>query len=271
MPTKIKLTQDILDKMVKMRVEQKMSFMKIGQILNLSAQTVTRNLQDLLGNDLEKTSTIQVYDRYFFYDIDTPEKAYWLGFITADGYVNEDRNFLQFHLQWSDKEHLEKFKRAIQAEDRIQVKSEKHCITGNKIATLAIQGKEFVKGLVLHGVRQRKSTREEPPIGVPDELMADYLRGLWDGDGNINSKKINICSSYKMCNWILNFFMKLFDMPKMKIFFHFNTYRLYICKCRYKILEYMYYPCVNKEIVLTRKYQQAKILLLRHAKANKPS
>lgn len=271
MPAKIQLTQDVINKMIDMRVKQKMSFTKIGQAFNVSAQTVTRRLQNLLGDELANMTLKLSYDKYFFHNIDTPQKAYWLGFITADGYVNEDRNFLQIHLQWSDRDHLEKLREAVQAEEQIQIKCEQYCITKNKIATLVLQGKELIEGLVMHGVRQNKSTKEEPPIGVPNNLMADYLRGLWDGDGGIDEKKINICSSYKMCEWILNFFIKHFDIPKMKILFHTNTYRLYICKYRYKILEYMYYPCLSKDIVLTRKYKKAKILLLRNKKTNKPS
>lgn len=94
MPAKIQLTQEMIDSMINMRVNKHMSFTKIGEMFSVSAQTVTRTLQECLGKELENTTVRLIYDRYFFHVIDTAEKAYWLGFVTADGYVNERRNFL---------------------------------------------------------------------------------------------------------------------------------------------------------------------------------
>lgn len=241
-----------------------MNYSQIARVMGVSQQTVKRRLTDIPGVD--NVPLKYQYDRYFFHNIDTKEKAYWLGFVTADGYVNEDRNFLQIHLQWTDREHLEKFKRVLQAEKRIKIKQETHSITGKPIATLVLNGKEIVEGLVMQGVRQAKSGEEQPPQNVPEEFIPDYIRGLWDGDGHIDRKALDLRSSFKMCSWVQEWLFQKCNISKCKICFDSNIYRLYICRGRIDALKTMYYPCVDKNICLDRKYKQAKVLMLRDLK-----
>jgi len=49
------------------------------------------------------------YNRHIFDEINTSDKAYWLGFIIADGYLNDNKNMLRIKLGDKDKHHLEKF------------------------------------------------------------------------------------------------------------------------------------------------------------------
>ena len=255
MPKKIIFTEDQIQEMIRLRQDEKWGFKKIGKKFNVSSQTVERRLASLLGTDLGKMSLKYSYDEYFFYDIDTAEKAYWLGFITADGYVNEDRKFVQIHLQWKDHLHLEKFRRCVCAEKRIVVKKRMHSITHNYIAELTMNGGIFVKGLTKHGVRQNKSAKEEPPINIPDEFIRDYIRGLFDGDGHIDKKEIDLRGSYKLCKWVQEYLIDKCSVSKTKIQFDSNIYRVYFCKNRINILNYLYYENVNKNIVLDRKYK----------------
>ena len=56
-------------------------------------------------------------DDNYFKEINTEEKAYWLGFLYADGYINNKRKQGNYKvgiaISESDKAHLEKFKNAI--------------------------------------------------------------------------------------------------------------------------------------------------------------
>ena len=266
MPAKIKITEDQAREFYRLRKEEKESYAAIGKRFGISAQTVQRRIIDL-GVDLESIPIKFSYDRYYFYDIDSAAKAYWLGFITADGYVNEDRNFLQINLGWKDHDHLEKFIRAIQGD--MEIKTVIHNITKNKIASLTINGKEMVKGLVANGVRQGKSCHEQPPTRVPDVFIPDYIRGLWDGDGHIGKRKIDLRSSFPMCSWVQNYLLKKCPhMHKGAISFESNIYRFSVCSDRIEVLDLLYYPGVSKEIVLDRKYKDAKIFKLRDIKSS---
>ena len=55
------------------------------------------------------------YNRDFFEVIDTPEKAYWLGFLYADGSVSSKRNDVEISLKGFDIEHLYKFKKFVKS------------------------------------------------------------------------------------------------------------------------------------------------------------
>lgn len=266
MPAKINLTEKQINEMVHLRVDEKMTYEQIALKMNVSHQTVKRRLSDKLGSKLDEITLRYQFDRHFFHIIDSREKAYWLGFITADGYVNEDRGFLSFHLQWSDKEHLEKFLKAIQAEDRIKVKQERHSITGNLIASLTLNSKELVRGLVNQGIFQGKSNDRQPPKNVPEDFIADYIRGLWDGDGHIAEHKIDLRNSFNMCAWVQNWFFSKCKISKCKILYDSNIYRLYICKGKLEVLKVLYYPYVSQDICLTRKYNQAKLFMLNNLK-----
>ena len=70
------------------------------------------------------------YNRHIFDNIDSAEKAYWLGFIVADGYLNDDKNMLRIKLGDKDKIHLEKFINFL-GKKISKIKRKKHSITGN--------------------------------------------------------------------------------------------------------------------------------------------
>lgn len=53
-------------------------------------------------------------DEFFFDNIDTEEKAYWLGFFFADGYLTQSSNAVGIELKATKIEHLEKFRCALQ-------------------------------------------------------------------------------------------------------------------------------------------------------------
>ena len=42
----------------------------------------------------------------YFKEINTKEKAYWLGFIYADGYITKDRDILRFGIEISKKDEI---------------------------------------------------------------------------------------------------------------------------------------------------------------------
>lgn len=260
MPAKYNITNEEIQEFYRLRVQKKMSYTAIGKKFNISAQTVQRRLEDFTKDSKVNLSINYNYDKYYFYDINTLEKAYWLGFITADGYVNQDKSFFHFHLGQKDVEHLEKFKQAISAID-IPIKQTIHAITGKCIVSFTVNGKEFINGLNKHGITNRKSMHEEPSSLVPIEFYRDYIRGLWDGDGYISKKRIGFCSSYNMCAWVQKQLMLNCAVPYTKIGFDSNIYRLTITKGKNNVLKWLYYSN-SKSISLYRKYKDAKISIL---------
>lgn len=125
-----------------------------------------------------------------FERIDTEEKAYWLGFLMADGCVmvkagSHRRHTLQVTLAEMDKSHLERFGEFIGATDYpIQVVHPKP--PRQTTHSLAVISEKLVNDLIAVGCVPRKTTILEFPFThVPSQLMRHLVRGFFDGDGTV--------------------------------------------------------------------------------------
>lgn len=129
------------------------------------------------------------FDETFFDVIDTEAKAYWLGFITADGCVVLGRDAggwairrMSVKLQASDSGHLEKLKSDMKADN--PVRPVPAVTTGHPQAEFTLSSAHLVESLIRLGVTPRKSLTATPWDG-PGNLMRHYWRGMVDGDGTI--------------------------------------------------------------------------------------
>ena len=120
-----------------------------------------------------------VYNKYFFEVIDTEEKAYWLGFIYADGYHNEKYHSIKITLKTSDYEHLLKFNKAIDGNLTLKIDNKG---AGCKIIVTC---KKMSEDILDKGVMQCKSNKIIFPNFISKELMPHFIRGYFDGDGCI--------------------------------------------------------------------------------------
>jgi hypothetical protein len=116
----------------------------------------------------------------YFQDIDTEEKAYWLGFLTADGCVTRgkksgDSPRISLHLAEQDYGHLMKLKKALQASQMISV-NERSC-------SLTIYSSDMAADLARHGIRPNK-TFSTKPAQIAIDFVRHYWRGVIDGDGD---------------------------------------------------------------------------------------
>lgn len=119
----------------------------------------------------------------------TPEMAYVLGFFAADGYLTLTKRGTDYwNIQITDRDILEKIKLCIQAEHKISVRLR----TGNEstLYRLQIGSKEMCTDLYKLGMTERKTKSMSLPH-VPDEYLPDFVRGYFDGDGNIWSGTIH--------------------------------------------------------------------------------
>ena len=167
------------------------------------------------------------YNRHIFDVIDTPEKAYWLGFIIADGYLNIDRRMLRIKLGNTDKQHLIKYIEFLGGDQEEMLKSEIHNVTGNTQWYVTTYSKEIRDALVNLSVEQAKSGKEHIPQ-IPKHLYRDFIRGLWDGDGFIreNLKGIGLVGSYECLKFVQEYFKENLNIEPLKIYEHCNTHKI---------------------------------------------
>lgn len=117
--------------------------------------------------------------------IDTEHKAYWLGFLYADGSIaNDERYVVELGLKYTDKHHIEKFIKFINGTQQIKDRIVK--LKGKEFNSSRVQvfDKHMVKSLVSHGCTARKSLTLTFP-DLQSNLVHHFMRGYFDGDGSI--------------------------------------------------------------------------------------
>lgn len=135
----------------------------------------------------------------YFEKIDNEWKAYWLGFLYADGWICSDKCVLGLTLCLSDADHVQKFKDSLQAENKIYYTEPKEMIVcGRQVhsqgqARININNQKLCDDLNALGCVARKTLVLQFPTleQVPEHLMRHFIRGFFDGDGwvYVNKKK----------------------------------------------------------------------------------
>ena len=163
----------------------------------------------LIRNDVSIRRQYKINENYFDI-IDTPNKAYILGFLYADGgntsNYKKKRYCITIILQESDSQILYDIKNEIGYEAPIKFREYNGC----KTATLDICNKHMVLKLHECGVIPNKTLTLQFPKWLNEELYPHFIRGYFDGDGCIthNSRKTcpqisaSIVSTIDMCNSI---------------------------------------------------------------------
>jgi hypothetical protein len=142
------------------------------------------------GIEIINYQNLELVDNTVFNKIDTEEKAYWLGFLYADGCVYKNRPRLELSLQKSDTSHLNKFKNFLKYEYPI--------IEDSFRCRLSINNKQIYNDLLKLGCIPNKSlillypTKEQ----LPEEYTIPFVRGYFDGDGSIITRKTRIGTEY---------------------------------------------------------------------------
>ena len=203
-----------------------------------------------------------------FFKVWTPKMAYVLGFVTADGSL-EDASYLRgkyLRVCSSDIGILEKIKTAMHSEHKIVIlKPKQILIRGKRYLSkerymLRIGDHEIYNDLIQLGITPRKSKTIVLP-SVASEFIAYFLRGYLDGDGCINlydrkqrlsvtftsGSKIFLEELSKIIGLLLN--IKIHN-----VFRNNNAFQLkYSTREAVSLLKYIYSDTADK-LYLQRKY-----------------
>lgn len=172
----------------------------ISKELNLDRTAVYRCIAKAgITRDSSKANQKHAINDMFF-EIMTPQSAYWLGFIAADG--NVCKNLVQIDLAIKDRAHLERFKIDL---------SSSHPVTNRTVdyeqARFAFSNQKIANDLRKLGILERK-TFDCKPWNGPEHLLRHYWRGVIDGDGSLyeagNKLNIGLTGTFDMCAGFLN-------------------------------------------------------------------
>lgn len=132
----------------------------------------------------------QVNENYFE-NIDTEEKAYWLGFLYADGCVTQataHSRRLQINLSVKDKHHLYLLKESLGSTAEIKdflSDGSKHNFGKSEQSRLTINSNKLCDDLIDKGCKPNKTNTATAPK-IEEKLMKHFIRGLIDGDGSFS-------------------------------------------------------------------------------------
>lgn len=158
------------------------------------------------------------YDDSYFEKIDREDKAYWLGFLYADGCIypikkNEKIKAMQLDIALQDKDVdvLEKLK--VSLDTNVPIKEKVVNLKGKKhnCVRVRINNTKLCRDLISLGCTPNKSlSLKFPKDLIPKELIRHFIRGYFDGDGCISfsrGKKLDKRNgkSYEYCSASVSF------------------------------------------------------------------
>lgn len=162
----------------------------IARNLGFKNSTVAGFIKRTIGlRSLSDASRKYHCNEDFFEKIDTEEKAYWLGFLYADGYLCKNKTQLMVGIALSskDKDHLKKFNKSIESTYPIHTyHSCKGYSNDTEYCRIVITSRKMFNDLKTHGVIEHKTLILEPP-NLSNDLYKHFIRGYLDGDGCITS------------------------------------------------------------------------------------
>lgn len=256
---KIIFTEQQKKEILDLYLNQKKSQKIIAEQFNVSRSVIKRILAE---NQIYGIKNNHKYNADYrkFETIDSAEKAYWLGFIAADGcnYIREDNASVIINISRQDKDHLVKFQKFmssnVQIVDHVQTEGFSNNTLMSKIVFNSI---DMAKDLNKLGITPRKSLTLKPPK-IEEQYFLPFILGYFDGDGSLfknnqnNSYGINIEGTKEVLEWINNILNIADHLEKRQN----NDSNNYYIRCGgvdkpYQIMKKLYDSCLEH---LDRKY-----------------
>lgn len=175
-----KVTNEEIELMVKLYNEG-YSAAAICKHLPYTPHTIIDHLRDAGVSIRSKAGAKTPLNDSYFETIDSEEKAYFLGFLMADGCVSEryhSQPAISLQLHSDDEYILHRLKEETESGVNITyLKSRNH-------SSWRVHSKKMATDLAKYGIVPRKTGHECLPIDmIPDNLIRHFIRGFFDGDG----------------------------------------------------------------------------------------
>lgn len=229
--------------------------------------TQIRNKARVLG-----CSRARKFSKRYFQFIDSEVKAYWLGFIYADGFLTynkERRNYeLGIEIHTDDKYILDLLNYELGNSHKITSRKRNISFNGydyiSNCSRIRVYSKDICDDLIAHGIVPDKTNSNKHPLIQDDILFLHFLRGFLDGDGCIYQKD-NKLQAVHFTNAnvpFLEYVQKRLDSLNIKSTIYREKdkkYRLNISLIDSKMFLDLIYK--NSSIKLERKYTIYKNLL----------
>lgn len=259
--SRTKKTREELEKMkdkIKELYFEGLTSKEIAKILDAETTSVAYHVREMgISRDRGVISPIGVED--YFDNIDTERKAYFLGWLMADGNVSIYNNqySIKIHINKEDISLIHEFLKDIKCNNKISFKN-------NDAVYVSVSSKHMVNSLIKHGVIPNKTGKEYLPE-LNEDLLHHFIRGFFDGDGitcikkhsetNNGGLRSGFVSTLNMCNQIQGKLGTDLKIYKTKGAYYFTGG----IKFSQQLYQYMY---KDANIWLERKRQRMNIICM---------
>ena len=247
-----------------------LSTLEIGRELDFYPQVVENILRRQSAFFKKRTVYDRVYtiNEEFFNVIDTEEKAYIIGFICADGYVGQGT--IQFYISVKDINILEKIKKCLGSNALISFSTQKNPYKKGKefceLCRLQLSSVKLINSLDFIPKNKTYNLNSSIIDNIPQQYIRDFLRGYFDGDGNITfGKKYGSSTIYSVHvagnkEFLENTFQKYIPSTN-KMYFYKNSKQCWTWNVTSKerVINFLSYLYKDSSIYLDRKYNIYKL------------
>ena len=159
-----------------------LSASEICKIVGYTPHTILNGIRKIDPSIIRsKAGYKESWNEHYFEFIDTETKAYLLGFIMADGNINERYNSqpaIRLEVHSKDVSVLELMKKEFNSVNKITLNKKRNHVR------FSVHSSIMANDLAKYGVVPRKTGIERFPLELLDDTMRQhFLRGFFDGDG----------------------------------------------------------------------------------------
>lgn len=260
-------TDEQENQIIDMYLNQNMSTVKIGKMFGCTHKPILKVLE---RHNIPRTGVGQrkyKLDEHYFDVIDTPNKAYILGFLYADGNNSMEKQTIKMALEESDINILETIRNELNSEKPLvyvdNSKYKRNGYTSKNQWYLEFHSKHMCEVLNDIGMIPNKSLKLEFP-NIQENLYSHFIRGYFDGDGSIykhcklNSATLTITSTESFCKKLkeicekeLGIYCGIYDASN-----HNGITKVFSIGCKNSckiLLDWLY---TDAEMYLQRKYDR---------------
>lgn len=190
-----------------------------------------------------------------FEKINTEEKAYWLGFLYADGSVNSKEDKIELGLAEKDLHHIEKFKAFLGINNKISYRE------STKSYRMSFRSQSCKQDLIDKGCIPKKSLVLQYPTEqqVPFYLMKHFIRGYFDGDGWFTNTpdcfQVGLIGTEAFIKGFLDTVDNINKTNKIFICHRENGIKRYVFGAYQDVLNFLNWIYQDATVYLDRKYE----------------
>lgn len=183
-PHRSKLPDDQIKSVCEMYISG-MTAIEIAEVFNTTDNTIAKYLRNN-GINIREAKRRSIVNRHnYFENVDTPEKAYFLGWMVTDGSVVQSKSrpdrtkVISLSIHNTDRYIVEKFADELEAkEGSVKLESTRnHCY-------FRFSSEKMANDLAKYGVIPNKTYSAYLPK-IDESLMPHLIRGIFDGNGSV--------------------------------------------------------------------------------------